>query len=347
MASTYFCAVPPSLPVDAEGKGAFPAAGPYYVVDYRRGDRVELRQKHVLRRSTAAPCRRLRRRSSSGLAAGSAAPCRPGRGRLGAHARRHLLRPRSRSRPEVRHQPLPAVSAPRADVADARLQLLPTPVSQQHETTPGGELRPQQAGARGHGRVTREPPDRPVSPVDHPRLQERGRLPARTRRPAAGKDACGRQPARRESDPVRQQLRPPHGDRPARPAAALGDRPRRGGAGNPDPQRIGGVLQQAGNTRRALGHRVRALEPELHRSVRVHQPASRPPVRRCHELRPLELRAHTTGRCATRRDSLKASTATAPTPRWTSDSLAKRHPSLRSTFSTSRPSSRSAWAASF
>jgi peptide/nickel transport system substrate-binding protein len=44
MASTFFCAVPPSLPIDAEGLGAFPAAGPYYVVEYRRGERVVLRE---------------------------------------------------------------------------------------------------------------------------------------------------------------------------------------------------------------------------------------------------------------------------------------------------------------
>lgn len=43
-ASTFFCAVPPSLPVDPEGVGAFPAAGPYHVVDYRRGERVVLRR---------------------------------------------------------------------------------------------------------------------------------------------------------------------------------------------------------------------------------------------------------------------------------------------------------------
>jgi ABC-type oligopeptide transport system substrate-binding subunit len=44
MASTFFCAVPPGLPIDAEGIGAFPAAGPYTVVDYRRGDRVAIRR---------------------------------------------------------------------------------------------------------------------------------------------------------------------------------------------------------------------------------------------------------------------------------------------------------------
>jgi ABC-type transport system substrate-binding protein len=44
MASTFFCAVSPTMPVDAEGVGEFPAAGPYYVADYRRGERVVLRR---------------------------------------------------------------------------------------------------------------------------------------------------------------------------------------------------------------------------------------------------------------------------------------------------------------
>jgi peptide/nickel transport system substrate-binding protein len=43
-ASTFFCAVPPSLPIDPEGVGAFPAAGPYVVADYRRGERVVIRR---------------------------------------------------------------------------------------------------------------------------------------------------------------------------------------------------------------------------------------------------------------------------------------------------------------
>jgi ABC-type oligopeptide transport system substrate-binding subunit len=43
-ASTFFCAVPPSLPIDAEGLGVIPAAGPYHVTEYRRGERVELRR---------------------------------------------------------------------------------------------------------------------------------------------------------------------------------------------------------------------------------------------------------------------------------------------------------------
>lgn len=51
MASTFFCAVPPSLPIDPEGVGAFPAAGPYYVTEYRRGERVVLRENRYYRGS--------------------------------------------------------------------------------------------------------------------------------------------------------------------------------------------------------------------------------------------------------------------------------------------------------
>jgi peptide/nickel transport system substrate-binding protein len=36
----FFCAVPPSLPADPEGIGAFPSAGPYFVSDYRAGERI-------------------------------------------------------------------------------------------------------------------------------------------------------------------------------------------------------------------------------------------------------------------------------------------------------------------
>ncbi len=39
---TFFCAVPPGLPLDPEGVGPFPGSGPYYVSDYVRGQRVVL-----------------------------------------------------------------------------------------------------------------------------------------------------------------------------------------------------------------------------------------------------------------------------------------------------------------
>ena len=42
--SSFFCAVPPTLPSDAEGYGAFPGAGPYYVAEYRPGERVVIKR---------------------------------------------------------------------------------------------------------------------------------------------------------------------------------------------------------------------------------------------------------------------------------------------------------------
>lgn len=43
-AMPFFCAVPPSLPSSGEGVGAFPSAGPYYVQEYRPGERVVIRR---------------------------------------------------------------------------------------------------------------------------------------------------------------------------------------------------------------------------------------------------------------------------------------------------------------
>ena len=38
----FFCAVPPTLPADPEGVRTFPVGGPYYVTEYRPGERVSL-----------------------------------------------------------------------------------------------------------------------------------------------------------------------------------------------------------------------------------------------------------------------------------------------------------------
>ena len=39
----FFCAVPPNLPIDPEGRRSFPGAGPYYVAEYRPLERVVIR----------------------------------------------------------------------------------------------------------------------------------------------------------------------------------------------------------------------------------------------------------------------------------------------------------------
>ncbi|MBA3366914.1 MAG: hypothetical protein H0U03_14225, partial [Actinobacteria bacterium] len=45
----FFCAVPPTLPADPEGVGAFPGAGPYYVAEYRPGQRLVIRRNRYYR----------------------------------------------------------------------------------------------------------------------------------------------------------------------------------------------------------------------------------------------------------------------------------------------------------
>jgi ABC-type oligopeptide transport system substrate-binding subunit len=45
----FFCAVPPNLPADLEGRGAFAGSGPYYVSEYRPGERVTIRRNPYYR----------------------------------------------------------------------------------------------------------------------------------------------------------------------------------------------------------------------------------------------------------------------------------------------------------
>jgi peptide/nickel transport system substrate-binding protein len=47
----FFCAVPPTLPADPEGVSFFPGAGPYYVSEYRPGQRVILQRNRFYRGS--------------------------------------------------------------------------------------------------------------------------------------------------------------------------------------------------------------------------------------------------------------------------------------------------------
>jgi peptide/nickel transport system substrate-binding protein len=49
LTTPFFCAVPPSLPSDAEGVGAFAGSGPYFVSEYVRGVRVVLEENRFYR----------------------------------------------------------------------------------------------------------------------------------------------------------------------------------------------------------------------------------------------------------------------------------------------------------
>jgi peptide/nickel transport system substrate-binding protein len=45
----FFCAVPPNLPADAEGRGKFPGSGAYYVTEYRPAQRITIRRNRYYR----------------------------------------------------------------------------------------------------------------------------------------------------------------------------------------------------------------------------------------------------------------------------------------------------------
>jgi peptide/nickel transport system substrate-binding protein len=45
----FFCAVPPTLPADPEGVGAFAGSGPYHIVEFVRGRRIVLRRNRFYR----------------------------------------------------------------------------------------------------------------------------------------------------------------------------------------------------------------------------------------------------------------------------------------------------------
>ena len=81
--TTFLCAVPPALPAEPEGVGAFPAAGPYYVsVVPPRGEGRPPPQSVLRRQAATARCR-LRRRSPGDLVRGGTRPHRARPSRLG------------------------------------------------------------------------------------------------------------------------------------------------------------------------------------------------------------------------------------------------------------------------
>ena len=146
----------------------------------------------LLRRPAATPCRRIRRRSPGIVAAGDAEPRQAGRGRLGPHRRRHLLRPVPGSRLDVRRQRLAVLRQAGADVEDARVQLVATALSRQSEAATRRQLRPRPAGAPVR-RPTLERADRPVPALHTAGLRGREHLPARPPRCGEGARARGGQ----------------------------------------------------------------------------------------------------------------------------------------------------------
>ena len=345
----FFCAVPPTLPADPEGVGAFPAAGPYYVAEYRPGERVVIRRNRFYGGTRPHHVDGFDVDLRAALAAGDARPRRTRRRRLGPHASpASTSTRRSALVGEVRDQPVAVLRQAGADAADARVQLVAAALPGQPEPAPGGQLRARPAGARQRigGPLASVLTDQylpPTCPASRTRTSIRSSSRISTRRESSRAGNL----ARREGRALHDRQPAAVGGRAARQAAARGDRARGRGAGRSRPHRDGGVLREARRPGRAVGHRARPLDAELRRPVRLSQPAPRQAVHRRHELRRASTRATTTrqmrqaARCRRARDRDRAYGGAR---RRGSRATPRRSP--RSTSSTSRRSSRRASAAS-
>ena len=304
-----------------KASASFPAAGPYYVAEYRPGERVLLRRNRFYRGTRphhvdgfdvdfrALSPQEVRR------------PRRPRRRRLGVtRPQGSTSIPSLRLVAEARDQSSRGSSSGPVSPCGCSLSTRrgrssgTTRACARRSTSPSTGGRSSTATSSPLASV---PSDQYLPPSDA-RLQERRHLPARACGSGPGASARPGQPPRREGRPLHEQRDAADGVRAARQAAARGDRARRRRAGHPAPHGLGRVLHEAGNPRRAVGPRARPLAAELRRSVRVPQPAPRRAVHRRHELHPLRLPNRTTGRCGKRRACCRAETATALRERSTS-----------------------------
>ena len=180
--TTSLCAVPPTLPADREGIGAFPAAGPYYVAEYRPARRVVIRRNpfyagrrphHVDGFAVDLRARLVRRRCST--ASSAATPTGAGR------CRRSYFDPSARLAEKYGVNRV-AVLRP------ARLRSSAASPSTRRGRSSGTTRRLRQAVnfaidrsalRRAGGRAAPEPAHRPVPAARHAGLPGRAHLPAR------------------------------------------------------------------------------------------------------------------------------------------------------------------------
>jgi ABC-type transport system substrate-binding protein len=127
----FFCAVPPTLPVDPEGIGVIPSAGPNRVTEYRPGERVALRRNrfyggerphHVdgfdVDLRAPSPAELVRR-------------IEQGEADWGQNLAARVPRSCARARGEVRDQRVALLPQARSHASDVRAQLVPTALQEQ------------------------------------------------------------------------------------------------------------------------------------------------------------------------------------------------------------------------
>ena len=226
------CAVPPTLPSDREGIGAYPAAGPYYVAEHVPGVRVEIRRNPFYRggvrtTSTASPPTCARARSTTSSTASSAAlptgdGCCP-----------RCFSNRAGDSPRDTASTGGVSSSARHDDVRVRLQHDEAALPRQPEAPTGRQLRDRPSGHPScRRRRAPEPADGPVHPARDAGLLGRPDLPARSTRPRPSARARAGQHARRRGRPLHRRLAST-----ARRGAGGQARPREDRPGRPDPRR--------------------------------------------------------------------------------------------------------------
>ena len=144
------------------------------------------RPEPVLRRLEAPPRRRLRRRPARAVARRADQAHRARRGGLDHQPDAGIPEPGARADGEVRHQSLAVLLPARAGSADARLQLLEAALPEQPGVAQSGEFRARPAGAAGdRRRPLGGPAHRPVHPLARARAFATGtsihwRMPIRS-----------------------------------------------------------------------------------------------------------------------------------------------------------------------
>ena len=159
----FFCAVPPNLPSSGEGVGAFPSAGPYFVQEYRPGERVVIRRNPHYGGARKFHLDGFDVDLRGGSPQEHDPPDRPERGRLGPQPRPHLHGSDARIAREVRDQQGPVLRPARPHVANACVQRVAAALPEQSEAATGDQLCARPPGPRCLDRWVARRSRRPTS----------------------------------------------------------------------------------------------------------------------------------------------------------------------------------------
>ena len=291
-ATTFFCAVKPTLPSDPEGVGAVPCRRPVlHQQSTAPGERIVLKRNRFYGGKRPHHVDGFEIDLRAGLPAGGSPARREGRGRLGTHAGGHLLRPQARARRQVRARSRAALPQARVHPCGCSpstsrgLSSGTTRTFVRRSTARSIDGRSSAGRARARGsRATGASPrgmpgfrDADVYPLEGPEI-------AKARALAGGNLRGGKvvfyTNEHRDAEGLRLSSL-------ERQLAEIGLDVEVRGA--PAPHRVRRIFRQAGDTRRAVGPRARALAAELRRSLtRTSTSSSRPGTRRheLHEVRP-------------------------------------------------------------